>query len=37
MSEVGYSGVVTATVDKVETSDLTDPLLYFRGGYRTID
>jgi len=37
MTELGYSGVVTATMDKVETSDLTDPLLYFRGGYRSLD
>jgi flavin reductase (DIM6/NTAB) family NADH-FMN oxidoreductase RutF len=36
MDEVGWSGLVTAVVDRVESSDLTDPLVYFRGGYRGI-
>ncbi|MGH3650609.1 MAG: flavin reductase family protein [Acidimicrobiia bacterium] len=34
--EMGYSGLVTATVDRVETGDLADPLVYFRGGYRSL-
>lgn len=35
--ELGYSGIVTATVDKVEVGDLPGPLGYFRGAYRTLD
>jgi hypothetical protein len=27
---------VTATVDLVETADLDDPLVYFRGRYRSL-
>ncbi len=34
MEEVGWSGMVTATIDRVEVDDLTDPLVYFRGRYR---
>jgi flavin reductase (DIM6/NTAB) family NADH-FMN oxidoreductase RutF len=34
--EIGYSGLVTATVDLVETADLDDPLVYFRGRYRSL-
>lgn len=34
--EVGYSGLVRASVDRVELSDLTDPLVHFRGYYRRL-
>lgn len=35
--EVGYSGLVTGRIDRVEVGDLTDPLAYFRGRYHTLD
>lgn len=35
--ETGWSGVIRGTVDKVEVSDLTDPLIHFRSGYRHLD
>jgi 3-hydroxy-9,10-secoandrosta-1,3,5(10)-triene-9,17-dione monooxygenase reductase component len=35
--EVGYSGLVIGRIDRVEVGDLTDPLAYFRGRYRTLD
>lgn len=31
--EVGYTGLVTARIDRIEVGDLTDPLIYFRGAY----
>ncbi len=31
--EVGLSGVVTGEVQRVEISELDDPLVHFRGGY----
>ena len=34
--EVGYSGIVTGTIERVETGDLIDPLIYFRGRYRSL-
>ncbi|MFO7548336.1 MAG: flavin reductase family protein [Acidimicrobiia bacterium] len=34
--EVGYSGVVVGEVERIEVSDLTDPLVHFRGGYRRL-
>lgn len=34
--EVGYSGIVTATVDQVEVAELSSPLAYFRGRYHTL-
>ena len=34
--EVGFSGVVIGTIDRVEVSELTDPLVYFRAGYRSL-
>lgn len=34
--EHGYSLLVSADVDAVDVSNLTDPLLYFRGGYRDL-
>lgn len=35
--EAGYSGIVTARVDDVALDDLTQPLAYFRGSYRSVD
>ncbi len=34
--EIGYSGVVTARIDEIEVSGMSDPLVYFRGKYRTL-
>lgn len=34
--EVGYSGIVTGRIDRVEIADLTTPLAYFRGQYRSL-
>ena len=34
--EEGYSILVSADIDRVELADLTDPLVYFRGRYRTL-
>ncbi len=34
--EHGYSLLVSATIDRVAVSDLTDPLIYFRGAYRAL-
>jgi 3-hydroxy-9,10-secoandrosta-1,3,5(10)-triene-9,17-dione monooxygenase reductase component len=34
--EVGYSGLVTGAIDWVEAADITDPLVYFRGSYRSL-
>ena len=36
-SELGYSGVLTGEIDRIETADLALPLVYFRGKYRTLD
>lgn len=36
MDETGWSGVVTAAIERVEIADLDDPLVYFRGGYRRL-
>lgn len=33
-TERGWTGVVTASVDRIEVGELTDPLVYFRGAYR---
>ena len=35
-SAEGYSMLVSADIDRIETADLDDPLLYFRGRYRQI-
>lgn len=35
-TESGYSGVFVGVVDDVELSDIEDPLVYFRGVYRTL-
>jgi 3-hydroxy-9,10-secoandrosta-1,3,5(10)-triene-9,17-dione monooxygenase reductase component len=34
--EVGYSGVVTGRVERVDVGDFTNPLAYFRGNYRNL-
>jgi 3-hydroxy-9,10-secoandrosta-1,3,5(10)-triene-9,17-dione monooxygenase reductase component len=34
--EESYSSLVAATIDHIETTDLVDPLLYFRGAYRRL-
>ncbi|MFZ0013147.1 MAG: flavin reductase family protein [Acidimicrobiia bacterium] len=34
--ETGHSGVVIGEIDQVEIGELSDPLVYFRGGYRTL-
>jgi len=32
----GYSLLITADIDRIETAALDDPLVYYRGGYRQI-
>jgi 3-hydroxy-9,10-secoandrosta-1,3,5(10)-triene-9,17-dione monooxygenase reductase component len=34
--ELGYSGVVTGEIHSVVASSIDDPLVYFRGGYRSL-
>jgi 3-hydroxy-9,10-secoandrosta-1,3,5(10)-triene-9,17-dione monooxygenase reductase component len=34
--ELGYSGVVSGTIDRVEVAELNRPLTYFRGKYHTL-
>lgn len=34
--EHGYSLLVSATIESIQVSDLTAPLLYFRGAYRSL-
>ena len=34
--EIGYSGLVTARIDEIELSGISDPLVYFRGKYRSL-
>jgi 3-hydroxy-9,10-secoandrosta-1,3,5(10)-triene-9,17-dione monooxygenase reductase component len=34
--EAGYSAVVAGEIERVEVSDLSDPLVYFRGRYRRL-
>lgn len=34
--ELGYSGIVTGEIEAVDAAGLTDPLLYFRGSYRSL-
>jgi 3-hydroxy-9,10-secoandrosta-1,3,5(10)-triene-9,17-dione monooxygenase reductase component len=36
-AEQGWSGVVEGVIDRVESADLSGPLVYFRGGYRALD
>lgn len=35
-TEHGYSLLVSANVDRVDVTDLDDPLVYFRGSYRHV-
>jgi 3-hydroxy-9,10-secoandrosta-1,3,5(10)-triene-9,17-dione monooxygenase reductase component len=35
--EVGYSGLIVGTVDRVELSGLSSPLVYFRGRYHQLE
>ena len=35
-TEVGYSGLVAGEIVSVDTGDLVDPLVYFRGRYRAL-
>lgn len=35
--ELGWSGVVEATIDLIEVGELADPLVYFRGSYRSLE
>jgi 3-hydroxy-9,10-secoandrosta-1,3,5(10)-triene-9,17-dione monooxygenase reductase component len=37
MDEEGWSGLVTAVVDQLEITDLSDPLIHFRGTYRGVE
>lgn len=37
MAEIGWSGVLIGTIDETSYTDLTDPLVHFRGGYRKLD
>jgi flavin reductase (DIM6/NTAB) family NADH-FMN oxidoreductase RutF len=37
IAEFGWSGVLIGTIDEVSYTDLTDPLVHFRGGYRKLD
>ena len=34
--ELGYSGVISGTIDRVEVAELESPLTYFRGRYHTL-
>jgi hypothetical protein len=34
--EVGWSGLIRGIVDRVEISDLTDPLVHFRSVYHRL-
>lgn len=35
-SEAGYSGVISGAIDQIEAGEISDPLVYFRGGYRSL-
>lgn len=35
-SEIGYGGVVSGVIDRIEVADSAQPLVYFRGSYRTL-
>ncbi|HJQ78178.1 MAG TPA: flavin reductase family protein [Acidimicrobiia bacterium] len=35
-TEIGWSGVISGRIDRVETTGLNDPLAYFRGRFRSI-
>lgn len=34
--ETGWSGLIVGTVDRVEVSEITDPLVHFRSAYRRL-
>jgi hypothetical protein len=34
--EVGWSGLIVGNVEEVEVSDLHDPLVHYRSGYRRL-
>lgn len=34
--EIGYSGVITARIDEIEVTNISNPLVYFRGKYRSL-
>jgi flavin reductase (DIM6/NTAB) family NADH-FMN oxidoreductase RutF len=34
--EMGWSGIVIGRIDEIEVSDLDDPLIHFRSGYRRL-
>ncbi len=34
--EMGYSGLLTGRIDRVEVVDLTNPLAYFRGNFHSL-
>ena len=36
MEEQGWSGGVSLAIDEIEVTDLSDPLIHFRGGYRKL-
>ena len=36
MQEEGWSGVMSLAMDRVEVTDLVDPAVHFRGGYRKL-
>lgn len=35
-SEVGWSGLIVGRIDRVEVSDLEDPMVHYRSGYRRL-
>lgn len=35
--EVGYAGVMSGEIHHLDVGELDNPLIYFRGGYRTLD
>jgi 3-hydroxy-9,10-secoandrosta-1,3,5(10)-triene-9,17-dione monooxygenase reductase component len=36
-SEAGYQQLIRGEIEQMELGELTGPLVYFRGGYRTLD
>lgn len=34
--ELGYSGVISAEIDALELTEMSNPLVYFRGSYRAL-
>lgn len=33
---VGHSGLLIGEIDRIDAGDMSDPLVYFRGGYRAL-